>query len=401
MTEKTPTGALAGIKVIDLSRVLGGPLCGQILADHGADVIKIEPPQGDETRDWGPPFKDGLSAYFSGVNRNKRSLALDISKSEGREVLLRLLDGADVLLENFKTGTLEKWDLGYDDVLSKRFPTLVHCRVSGFGADGPFGGMPGYDAAIQAWAGLISVNGTPDSSGVRLGIPLVDLGTGMNATIGISMALFERASSGKGQFVETSLYDTGVALLHPQAPNYLMSGKPPVLTGNAHPNISPYDLYKTQGRDIFLAVGNGRQFARLCAELGKPELAEDPRYLTNADRVVNRADLTAELEALLADHDGEALATRLMQIGVPAGAALTVPEVMEHPHTLHRKMHVEIDNYAGTGVPVKMSRTPGSARTKPPLFGEQGREILAEAGFGDDEIDALHADGLVFSERRN
>ncbi|MCP5372681.1 MAG: CoA transferase [Hyphomicrobiales bacterium] len=400
MTQQSPTGALAGVKVIDLSRVLGGPLCGQILADHGADVIKVEPPQGDETRDWGPPFKDGLSAYFAGLNRNKRSLALDLSRPDGREVLLRLLDGADVLLENFKTGTLERWDLGYDAVLSRMFPSLVHCRVSGFGADGPFGGMPGYDAAIQAWAGLISVNGEPGSDGLRLGIPLVDLGTGMNAAFGIAMALFERERSGQGQFLEVSLFDTGIALLHPQGANFLMSGKAPTPTGNAHPNISPYDLYPTKRRAIFLAVGNDRQFSRLCAELGKPELATDPRFLSNADRVVNRADLTAELTALLVDHDAEALATRLMQIGVPAGAALTLPDVMTHPHTLHREMKVEVDGYTGIGVPVKMSRTPGAARTRPPLFGEQGRDILAEAGYAEDEIEAMLAAGLVLRERR-
>lgn len=375
-------------------------MCGQILADHGAEVIKVEPPQGDETRDWGPPFKKGQSAYFSGVNRNKRSLALDISRDRGREVLFRLLEGADVMLENFKTGTLEKWGLGFDQVLSGRFPRLVHCRISGFGDDGPFGGLPGYDAAVQAWAGWISINGTPDSGGVRFGIPLVDLGAGMNAAIGIMMALYERASSGRGQSVDVSLYDTGVGLLHPQAPNYLMSGKPPRLTGNAHPNISPYDLYRTKGRDIFLAIGNNRQFGKLCEELGKPGLASDERFRDNPSRVVNRSALTAELETLLAGHDGETLAVRLMEIGVPAGAALTVPEVMDHPQTLHRGMKVAMDDYSGTGIPVKMSRTPGAVRSKPPGFGEQGRAILAEAGYGDDDIDAVVAAGLVQQTRR-
>lgn len=395
MSDKTTPGALEGIKVIDLSRVLGGPLCGQILADHGADVIKIEPPQGDETRDWGPPFRDGQSAYFSGVNRNKRSLALDLAHEEGRAVLFRLLEQADVMLENFRTGTLEKWGIGYDEILSSRFPRLVHCRISGFGADGPFGGLPGYDAAVQAWTGWISINGTPASGGTRLGIPLVDLGAGMNAVVGIMMALFERASSGKGQFIDVSLYDTGIGLLHPHAPNYMMSGDPPRLTGNAHPNISPYDLYQTKGRNLFLAVGNDRQFHKLCIELGKPELAEDERFRDNPGRVAHRSELTAELEALMADHDGETLAARLLEIGVPAGAALTVPEVLAHPHTRHREMKVDLDNYSGTGIPVKMSRTPGSVRSKPPLFGTHGREILAEAGYNDDAIDALISAGLV------
>ncbi len=389
------TGALSGIRVIDLSRVLGGPYCSQMLADHGADVIKIEPPQGDETREWGPPFKDGLSAYFSGANRNKRAMVLDIRDERGRAVLLRLLEGADVLLENFKTGTLEKWGLGYDDVLRHRFPRLVHCRISGFGADGPFGGLPGYDAVVQAWTGLISINGSPESGPVRLGIPLVDLGTGLYAANGIMMALLERSRSGKGQFVEASLYDCGLALLHPQGANYLMSGKVPGLTGNAHPNISPYDLYETATVPVFLGIGNNRQFARLCEMLGDPDLAADERFRTNADRVVNRPALTARLAALMAEQDGEALAARLLAAGVPAGAAQTVDRALAHPHTRHRDMVVEKDGYKGIGIPVKMDRTPGQVRRPPPRFGADSRAILAEAGYSEDETEALIAEGVV------
>ncbi len=394
-------GALAGIRVIDLSRVLGGPYCSQMLADHGAEVIKVEPPQGDETRDWGPPFnEDGLSAYFSGVNRNKQSIGLDLRVPEGRDVLLRLLEGADVLLENFKTGTLEKWGLGYDDVLKDRFPQLIHCRISGFGADGPFGGFPGYDAVIQAWAGLISINGSPDSGAMRLGIPLVDLGTGLYAATGILMALNERSRSGQGQFLEASLFDCGIALMHPHAPNYFMSGNAPRLTGNAHPNISPYDLYSTKGRPVFLGVGNDRQFRRLVTELGKPELADDPRFLKNADRVTNRAELRTELDTLLADHDGETIAARLLEVGVPAGAALAVPDVMSHPHTLHREMAVEKGNYRGTGIPVKMDRTPGAVRSAPPAFGAASRDVLLEYGFSADEADRLMNSGVVVDKRQ-
>ncbi len=389
------SGALSGIRVIDLSRVLGGPYCSQMLADHGADVIKVEPPQGDETREWGPPFKDGLSAYFSGANRNKRAMVLDIRDERGRAVLLRLLEGADVLLENFKTGTLEKWGLGYDDVLRHRFPRLVHCRISGFGADGPFGGLPGYDAVVQAWTGLISINGSPESGPVRLGIPLVDLGTGLYAANGIMMALLERCRSGKGQFVEASLYDCGLALLHPQGANYLMSGKVPGLTGNAHPNISPYDLYETATVPVFLGIGNNRQFARLCEMLGDPDLATDERFRTNADRVVNRPALTARLAALMAEQDGEALAARLLAAGVPAGAAQTVDRALAHPHTRHREMVVEKDGYKGIGIPVKMERTPGQVRRAPPRFGADSRAILAEAGYSEDETEALIAEGIV------
>ena len=392
--------ALTGLKVIDCTRVLGGPFCTQTLADLGATVIKVEPPQGDEVRDWGPPFKDGLSAYFAGVNRNKRSIALDLARAEGRAVLFRLLDGADVLIENFKSGTLEKWGMGYDEVLEARYPALIHCRITGFGADGPFGGLPGYDAVVQAWAGLISINGSEQSGAMRLGLPLVDLGTGLYAAIGILAALAERGRSGRGQFLDLTLYDCGVALMHPHAANYLMSGKPPKLTGNAHPNISPYDLYRTRGRSVFIAAGNDRQFRRLGEVLGRPALADDPRYAHNPDRVENRDALTAELQDLLAEHDGEAIATRLIEAGVPAGAALTVPDVVAHPHTDHRDMVVERDGYRGTGIPVKMSRTPGAVANKPPLFGADGRAVLAEAGYSAAEIDDLYTAGIALDERR-
>jgi len=212
MSEPTTNGPLAGWKIIDMSRVLGGPYCTQLLGDLGADVIKIEPPQGDETRDWGPPFDDaGEAAYFMGVNRNKKSVALDIRAPEGRAILLRLLEDADALVENFKTGSLEKWDLGYDAVLKEKFPRLIHCRVTGFGGDGPLGGFPGYDAVLQAMCGWFTVNGPPEGSGVRIGIPLVDIGTGLFAANAILAAGLEREKSGQGQSVEASLFDTGIA----------------------------------------------------------------------------------------------------------------------------------------------------------------------------------------------
>ncbi|MBN9507975.1 MAG: CoA transferase, partial [Alphaproteobacteria bacterium] len=220
-------GALAGVKVIDLTRVLGGPYCTMILADHGADVIKIEPPQGDEVRDWGPPFDGEDASYFLGVNRSKRALALDIGKPEGRAVLLRLLEGADVLVENFKPGSMEKWGLGHAETLAPRFPGLVHCRVSGFGAEGPLGGLPGYDAALQAMTGLMSINGDPSTGPLRIGCPVVDLATGLYSAIAILMALYERGSSGRGQFLDMTLHDCGMALLHPQAANFFLNGRRP------------------------------------------------------------------------------------------------------------------------------------------------------------------------------
>lgn len=398
-------GVLAGVRVIDLTRVLGGPYCTQTLGDHGADIIKVEPPTGDETREWGPPFeKDDAghilsSAYFKGVNRNKRCIALDLRNEKGRAVLFRLLEHADVLIENFKTGTLEKWGLGYEEVLRPRYPRLIHCRITGFGADGPLGGYPGYDAAVQATAGLFSINGTPESGPLRLGSPVVDMVTGLHAVIAISMALYERERSGQGQFVETTLYDTAITLLHPHAANWFMSGKLPQLSGNAHPNICPYDLYASKTRPVFLAVGNDGQFRRLVEILGCPELSADARFKSNGARVENRGAMTQVLAARIAECDGEALCRRLLEAGVPAGPANNVAEVLTDAHTLHRHMVVGKDGYRGTGVPIKFGRTPGSMYRAPRYFAEDNRAVLAQAGYSDADIDALIDAGAVVKER--
>jgi crotonobetainyl-CoA:carnitine CoA-transferase CaiB-like acyl-CoA transferase len=394
-------GALDGLKVVDLSRVLGGPYCAQMLADHGARVIKVEPPQGDETRLWGPPFDaEGISAYFAGINRNKRTIALDLAKPEGRDVLMRLLADADVLIENFKPGTMEKWGLGYADILSKKFPRLVHARVSGFGADGPLGGFPGYDAMVQASAGLVSVNGAPDSGPVRIGVPVVDLSTGMNACIGILMALYERNRSGKGQFVDATLYDSAVALHQPHAPNYFMSGEKPRLFGNSHGNLAPYANFPTRGRNIVVGAGNDQQFRKLCQMLGKPGLADDPRFKTNKDRLAHKTELEEELRQLTKDRDGEAFANELMKNGVPSGAVQEVPDVMEHPHTRHRNMVWEKDNYRNVGNPVKLSRTPPAMQSKPRKFGCDTKAVLGEVGYSPQEIDKLVASGIALVEKR-
>ncbi len=360
------TGALAGIRVVDASRILGGPFCGQILGDHGADVLKIEPPQGDDTRQWGPPFNEqGVASYYLGLNRNKRLMTLDLASEGGREILLALLAEADVLIENFKTGTLERWGIGTDE-LAVRFPRLVHCRVSGFGADGPLGGLPGYDAAIQALCGLMSVNGEAQGQGLRVGMPVVDMVAGLNAALGVMMALHDRQRSGRGQFVEAALYDAGLSLLHPHAANWFLDGQPPRPTGNAHPNIYPYDCLRTGTEPVFFAVGNDRQFRTLVAEIGAPALAQDARFATAGQRSVHREALKAALEAALAAHDGPALAERLVRLGVPCAPVLDVAQALQHPHTRHRGMVVEMPGgYRGLGSPVKLSRTPASWRFAP------------------------------------
>ena len=401
MFNQSSDGALKGKLVIDLSRVLGGPYCTQMLGDHGAEIIKIEPPRGDETRDWGPPFHGEDSAYYIGVNRNKRSMGLDLSKPAGQAVLLRLLEKADVLIENYKPGTMEKWGLGFETVLSEKFPRLIHCRVSGFGSDGPWGGFPGYDAIIQAMAGWFSVNGEAGSNPTRLGLAMVDMGTGLYSAVAILMALAEREKSQQGQYLDMTLYDCAVSLMHPHIPNYMYSGKVPEATGNAHPNISPYDTFRTKTVDIFIGAGNDRAYAKMCVELGREELITDSRFLKNIDRVTNRDELKAEIESSLMKIDGNEIAGRLATAGLAAGAIYNTAQVVDNAHTKHREMVIEDDWYKMAGTPIKFSRTPGSVRHKPPKFGQHTREILREFDFSDQEVQELLAADTALEKRQS
>lgn len=399
----TPTpfpGAIAGLRVIDLSRVLGGPYCTQILADHGADVIKVEPPAGDETRDWGPPFHQEDAAYFIGTNRNKRSIGLDLASESGRVVLMKMLEDADVLIENFKPGTLDKWGIG-NAMLRERFPQLIHCRISGFGGDGPHGGHPGYDAIIQSMVGIMASTGSPESGPTRVGVALVDMTTGLYACVGILMALAERAKSGIGQFVEATLYETGLAIMHPHTANYFLNGgKPPALTGNEHPNLVPYAVFAARDGNIFMGVGNDGTFRKLCKELGKPELGTDPRFSRNRDRVVNRDALRAELEAILREHDSEPLCRRLLAAGLPAGPVQSIDKALANPHTIHRGDIIEKDWYKGVASPIRFDRTKASLRHVPPKFSQHATEILQGFGYSQAEIDALVAAGTVSGSER-
>src|SRR5690625_812566 len=365
LSENMNTGALHGIRVVDLSRVLGGPYCTQILGDHGADVLKVEPPFGDETRAWGPPFVGEVSSYFNGVNRNKKGVSVDLSAAEGQEYLRELLRDADVLVENFKPGTLEKWGFTVE-YLQEHFPHLIHCRVSGFGADGPLGGLPGYDACAQALCGLMSVNGEADGDATRVGLPVVDMVTGLNAAVGILLALQERAKSGRGQFLDITLFDCALSLLHPHAANFFGNGITPVRSGNAHPNIAPYETVKTGQGDVFLAVGNDRQFAQLTDLLGVPEVANDPQFTTNKDRLTNRQALHEALEQALGNHEANDVAELLLRSGVPAAPVLNVKESLQHPHTQHRNMVITHGTYQGVASPIKLSRTPAVLRYLPP-----------------------------------
>ena len=392
-------GALAGVKVIDLTRVLGGPFATQLLADHGADVIKLEPPMGDEVRDWGPPFHEGDAAYFIGINRNKRSVGLDLSQEKGREVLLRLLEGADVLIENFKPGSMEEWGIGYE-TLKQRFPRLVYCKISGFGDVGPYGGMPGYDGIVAAMTGHYSVNGTPESGPVRLGLAVTDISMGLYCVIGILLAMHERQASGAGQRIEVTLYDAALSLMHPHFPNFHLSGKTPGLTGNQHSNLVPYGMYKTRTCNIMIGAGNNRAFKKVCEVLGRPELADDPRFKTNGDRQQNRDALNAILEAKLAEVDGMTFSIELLKSGLPCGPVLDTKQVLEGEHVRARGMLVEKDWYKGTGTPVRLSRTPGGLQSAPPRFSQHTREVLAEHGFDAAQIERLAAAGVLVEKRR-
>jgi crotonobetainyl-CoA:carnitine CoA-transferase CaiB-like acyl-CoA transferase len=397
MTSQSAFGALAGLRVIDLTRVLGGPYCTQILGDHGAEIIKLEPPAGDETREWAPRTKDG-SAYYNGANRNKRSIGLDLTKPRGREVLMTLLKDADVLIENFKPGTLEKWGIG-NAFLREKFPRLIHARISGFGGDGPRGGQPGYDAIVQAMAGMIAANGSPEGGPTRIGIPVVDLTTGLYAAVGILMALNERQKSGLGQFLETTLFETGLAVMHPHSSNYFFTGKTPVPQGNPHPSLAPYESFHTRDGLIFIGIGNDGTFRKLCQEVGKPELGTDPRFARNQDRIANREAMRAEMEEVFKDLDREALCDRLLQAGLPAGPIQSIDKALNSAHSKHRGVVVQKDWYKGVASPIRFDRSKASLRHAPPAFSEHAAEILTEAGLKQAEIDDLVTTGIVSTTR--
>ena len=360
-----PAGALAGIRVIDLSRVLAGPWCTQMLADHRADGIKGEPPSGDETR----------------------ALGLDLSHPDGQATLFHLLEGADVLVENFVPGTMARWGLDYETVLRHRFPRLVYCAISGFGPDGPLGGLPGYDAVVQAMCGLMSVNGDPASGPTRVGVPVVDHLTGYTALTGILLALVDRARTGLGQRVEATLFDSALSLLVPHAANWMHSGRTPGLLGSAHPNIAPYDKFACRDGAIFLGILNDRQFRRFCEHIGLDELLADERFASNRSRLQHRDLLRGRIEAALAPLSRDVVCRELMREGVPVGPVNTVPE--------HRQMRVELDGYRGVGVPTKLSRTPGQPGGAPPAYGQHTEEVLRESGLGESRIAALRERGVL------
>jgi succinate---hydroxymethylglutarate CoA-transferase len=376
-----PTGALAGIRVIDLTRVLAGPLCTMMLGDMGADIIKIEPPgSGDDTRRWGPPFIANESAYFLGVNRNKRSLTLNLAAEEGRSVLSALLKNADVVIDNFKIGTMEKW--GFDDAWYElNAPRVVRCGITGYGSTGPKAALPGYDFILQAESGLMSICGDADGGPTKYGVAIVDVCTGMLACNAVLAGLNARYRTKKGQKVEVSLYETSIAMLANVASSYLVSGKDAGRYGNGHPSIVPYTTYRASDQMIAVAVGNDGQFRKFSEALSQPGWANDPRFASNSSRVENRRVLDKLVAEVLVAQSAEFWLGTLKAAGVPCGMINTVAQALQDPHTQARAMvetvaHPTAGPVKILGIPLKFSDTPASIRAAPPTLGQHSDEIL-------------------------
>ncbi|QYE36655.1 CoA transferase [Polymorphobacter sp. PAMC 29334] len=404
-----PIRVLDGVRVLDLSRVLAGPWCTQILADFGADVLKIElPGRGDDTRAWGPPFVGspddpdalGESAYYLSCNRNKRSAAIDIAHAEGRALLLRLAAEADIVVENFKVGGLAKYGLDYPTFAAIN-PRLVYCSITGFGQTGPYADRAGYDFVAQAMGGFMSITGEADGPPLRAGVASCDLATGMYATVSIMMALRHAEATGVGQHIDVALLDTQIAMLANQSLNWLAGGVTPGRMGNRHPTIVPYTTFDAADGTIVIAVGNDGQFRALCTELGIAELGTDPRFATSRARLANRDAIEAEVQARVGILDGAALIERLSACGVPAGPVNSIPQVFADPviaargtvHNFERDDGVVIPSVAFPG---KLSATPADYRAPPPFLGQHTREALSDwLTIDDAALDSLVAAGVI------
>lgn len=399
---------LENIRVLDITRALAGPYCTMMLGDLGAEVIKVEAPgSGDESRSWGPPFVGepygpypGESAYFISTNRNKLSITVNLKSIEGQKIIRQLVSISDVMVENFRTGVLEKMGLGYDD-LNALNPRLIYCSISGYGRSGPCADRPGYDAILQAEGGLMSITGPVDGAPSRVGIPIVDITTGMFSATAILAALRARDLTGKGQFIDMSLFDTQVALLANVGSNYLVGGNPPRRHGNAHPNLTPYEAFQARDRWFVLGAANDKQWEILCQVIGRPELKTDVRFASNGDRLANHEVLLKILNEVLITRDAEDWLSVLGKAGLPCGPINSIPEVFEDPQTQARNLVLTVDHpTAGpvqmTGFPYKFSQTPAEVHRPPPLLGEHNEKVLVELlGYSPEDVSLLREQGAI------
>jgi len=388
-------GPLAGLRVLELARILAGPWAGQILADLGADVVKVERKgTGDDTRGWGPPFVEAAdghhldAAYFHATNRGKRSIELDFESEDGRRIVKKLAARSDVLIENFKVGGLAKFGLDYAS-LSKDNPRLIYCSVTGFGQTGPYASRAGYDLMAQGMGGIMDLTGTPDGEPQRAGVPVADIFTGIYSVVGILAALIERGRTGRGCQVDTALVDSQVGVLANQALNYLVSGKVPERIGNAHPNIVPYQVFPVADGHIIIATGNDSQFAKLCGVLGEPDISGEPNYRANSDRLQHREELIARLSALTRRWRGADLLAKLESVQVPAGPINPLDQVFVDPQVVHRGMRIDLPSKAakagtipGVRTPIIIGGKPMAAERPSPRLGEHTAEVLREIGEG-------------------
>ena len=399
-SEEDSAGALDGVRVLDLTRILAGPLCGMMLGDMGADVIKVEPPSGDDTRAWGPPFIEGESAYFLGLNRNKRSLALNMAVKAGQAVLAGLIKKSDVLIDNFKLGTLAKW--GFTDTwFDEHAPRLVRCSITGYGPTGPKAAQPGYDFILQAESGLMSITGPVGGTPTKHGVALVDVCTGILASNAILAALNARHRTGRGQKVDVSLFESSLAMLANVGSSYLAAGKDGGRLGNGHPSVVPYTTVPAADGMLALAVGNDAQFAKCATVLGHPEWAQDERFIQNRNRVVNREEVDRMIAEALKRDTTDAWIVKLQAAGVPCGKINSVKQAFDDPQAAARRMietveHPTIGLLKLIGTPFKLSATPTSVRRAPPTLGQHADEILREElGYDDAKIAVLRAENVI------